>query len=393
MHPIHRIALLLALAPATALASDHLDTPTVIGDPAADIADLFAWTAPDGRHLNLVLTVVGGKFSDRVRYVVHVDSGKALGKTTVTQEFVCEFDADQTARCSFGNDRVHGHADLPQGLRSERRSFQLFAGLRDDPFFNNVRGTRAAYNVAAAAMNAGAARDAGGCPTLDAPTAAKVFDEWRHTEGHEGTSLLAGWKVGAIAVSVDLRAVNHGGPLLGVWASTHRRSATAGEIGPPIDRIGRALTGNALIETFGTEAASNARKEQYNRTGPSGWQDFARDLAVNLANYDGFDGHCGNAWMAGKGTEAYLPLARLLADDRLWVDSREKVCSRYMAVELAQFPLGTSAPRDCGGRTPGYDASDVFRSLLVMGAVTGVDDGVARDDHETSNGVFPFLVP
>jgi len=64
-----------------------------------------------------------------------------------------------------------------------------------------------------------------------------------------------------------------------------------------------------------------------------------------------------------------------------------------MAVELAQFPLATPAPRDCGGRTPGYDASDVFRSLLVMGAVTGVDDGVARDDHETSNGVFPFLVP
>jgi hypothetical protein len=32
-------------------ASDHLDTPTVVANPSADIGDIYAWTAPDGRHL------------------------------------------------------------------------------------------------------------------------------------------------------------------------------------------------------------------------------------------------------------------------------------------------------------------------------------------------------
>jgi len=39
--------------------SDHLDTPTVIADPAADIGDIYAWTAADGRHVNLVMDIVG----------------------------------------------------------------------------------------------------------------------------------------------------------------------------------------------------------------------------------------------------------------------------------------------------------------------------------------------
>jgi hypothetical protein len=382
------ISILLALAPLAAPASDHLDTPTVIGDPAADIGDAFAWTAADGRHLNLVMTIVGVKFSDQVQYVFHVDSGKSVGHTTESREIVCEFDKEQVADCQLGADRVHGRADMPEGLRSARGSLRLFAGPRDDPFFNNVRGTRAAYDVAGAALAASVAHDAAGCPAFDAATAAKILDEWRHTEGHAATNLLAGWKTGAIVMSVELRAVNGGGPLLGVWATTHRRPSQAGALGPPIDRIGRALTGNSLIETFGTTDAANARKEQYNRAGPAGWQDFARDLAINLANYDGFDGHCGNAWRITAGPDAYLPLARLLADDRLWVNSRSKVCQQYLALELA----ADGATHDCGGRTPLYDV-DVFRSLLVTGQVTGVDDGVPRDDREPSASLFPFLAP
>jgi hypothetical protein len=42
--------------------------------------------------------------------------------------------------------------------------FRVFAGLRDDPFFNNVKGTRAAYQTAATALQSGAAVDAAGCP-------------------------------------------------------------------------------------------------------------------------------------------------------------------------------------------------------------------------------------
>jgi hypothetical protein len=45
-----------------ARASDHLDTPTVAMNPRADIGDLYAWTSPDGKQLNLVMTVVAQSF-------------------------------------------------------------------------------------------------------------------------------------------------------------------------------------------------------------------------------------------------------------------------------------------------------------------------------------------
>jgi hypothetical protein len=260
----------------------------------------------------------------------------------------------------------------------------VFAGLRDDPFFNNVRGTRAAYDVAGKALKA-IARDAAGCPRFEAATAARILDEWRHTDGHAATNLLAGWKTAALVVTIDLAQVDRGGPLLGVWATTTKRG------GLTVDRLGRALTGNALLGTFDTAEASNRRKEEYNRAAPAGWAAFASDIAINLAIYDGFDGECGNQWLAVQNAPdpgRYDALARLLADDRLWVNSAATICTRYLAVEFARV----GAPNDdCGGRTPGYDAVDVFRSLLVNGTTHGVDDGVDRDDGTPQASRFPFL--
>jgi hypothetical protein len=46
---------------------------------------------------------------------------------------------------------------------------------------------------------------------------------------------------------------------------------------------------------------------------------------------------------------------------------------------------------DCGGRTPNYDASNIFRSLLVNGTPTGVDDGLKHPDKVHSTTDFPFL--
>jgi hypothetical protein len=124
-----------------ARASDHLDTPTVAMNPRADIGDLYAWTSPDGKQLNLVMTVVAQSFSDQVEYTFHIDSGKRLGATTGTTSIVCRFGADQVADCRSDNEA----------------QLRVFAGKRDDPFFNNVRGTRAAYQRAAAAVRNGAA--------------------------------------------------------------------------------------------------------------------------------------------------------------------------------------------------------------------------------------------
>jgi hypothetical protein len=380
-----RLLGLLALA-ATSLtqASDHLDTPTVIADPAADIGDLYAWMSGDGRRLELVMTVVGGRFSDRLRYTFHVDSGAQVGDTRATTTIICGFDAAQRIDCRAGDDQASGDASREAGLESRGRHLRVFAGLRDDPFFNNVRGTRAALNVAGAMLPT-VSRDGAGCPRFDVATSARILDEWRHSEGHAATSLLAGWKTGALVVSIDVSMVDRGGPKLGVWATTSRID------GAVVDRMGRALTGNALIETCGSEDVANRRKEEYNRAPRGDWAAFARDLAPNLAIYDGFDGQCGNQWLAVQNSAdatRYEGLARLLADDRLWVNSAATKCTQYLAVE---FDHVGAVNHDCGGRTPLYDAVDAFRSLLANGTERGVDDGVDGDDAKASDSRFPFL--
>ena len=149
-------------------ASDHLDTPSAIGDPRADIGDLYAWTSPDGKHLNLVLDIVGHTFSDKLDYVFHIDSGKRFGHTGASTAIRCRFRSGTDVTCTAGNaDVAHGDPGDTRGLTSEHGSFRVFAGPRDDPFFNNVKGTRAAYDKAHAALDAGAKVDGAGGPAFE----------------------------------------------------------------------------------------------------------------------------------------------------------------------------------------------------------------------------------
>ena len=351
-------------------ASDHLDTPTVAMNPRADIGDLYAWTSPDGKQLNLVMTVVAQSFSDKVEYTFHIDSGKLLGTTTGTTTIVCRFNAEQSANC-----RADNAAEL-----------RVFAGKRDDPFFNNVRGTRAAYQRAAAAVRNGAATDAAGCPSFDASTTEAILSEWRHTEGGAAKDFLEGWTPASLVVSIDIDRVAKQGPMLGVWATT---SSQAGQL----DRVGRPLTGNALLGTLATAAESDKLKEDYNRATPATAARFVPEIEKNLGLYDAFDGKCGNQLLASKfrTTGRYHELALALADDRLWVNSATGVCKQFFAVELAALAGQTELDNDCGGRTPTYSAANVYRSLLANGTPVGIDDGLTRDKREQSATAFPFL--
>lgn len=356
----------------TVRASDHLDTPTVAMNPRADIGDLFAWTSADAKQLNLVMTIVGDAFSDNVEYTFHVDSGKRVGATTATTTIVCRFGADQAADCRA------------EGIDASR--LRVFAGRRDDPFFNNVRGTRAAYQRAAAALRNATPVDAAGCPSFDASTVQAIQFEWRHTEGGPASDLLAGWSPASLVISIDLDAVATAGPLLGVWATT---SSQYGQI----DRMGRPLTGNALLGTLATDKVSDKLKEDYNRATPATGARFVPEIEKTLGLYDGFDGKCGNQLLAGKQETVgrYRELATLLADDRLWVNSASGICTQLFAVELAQFAGQSALKNDCGGRTPTYSAANAYRSFLANGTSTGIDDGLTRDAREHSATKFPFL--
>jgi hypothetical protein len=378
----------MAALPAPAIASDHLDSPSVIADPRADIGDLFAWMAPDGRRLNLVMTIVGHSFSDKIAYVFHIDSGRRFGRTRATTDLTCRFASATAADCTLGKaDRVHGDPSQPRGLVSEGGGFRLFAGLRDDPFFNNVRGTRAMYDVATKALAGTARYDAAGCPVFDAAQTAAIGDAWRHTNGGPATNFLRGWTPDSIVASIDLAAATEGGALVAVWAAT---------VGPKgqIDRAARPLTGNALLVTLGSDDAQNAIKERYNRANPATGRRFSAEIAKGVALYDGLGGRCGDSLLIDRKAppaQRYRLMAALLADDRIWVNSRSSTCTQLFAVERAALNGEQALAGDCGGRTINYDAVNIYRSLLADGTTSSIDDGIHADEKFHSIAVFPFL--
>jgi hypothetical protein len=354
------------------------------------------------------MDIVAHQFSNRLQYVFHVDSGQQFGKTTASTTIICRFDVANNVACWVGNkDYVHGDAHSPAGLESEKHTFQIFAGLRDDPFFNNVKGTREAYVVANAALKSGTPVDSGGCPNFNTATARAILDTWRHTSGGPPTNFLAGWKTSAIVISVDLDIVTTGGKLVAVWGTVHRvplghtapinhgkdRHPAIPALGQAIERTARPLIKNGLV-AGPLDQEGYARRETYNRVARTDWGQFSQDIKRSLGVYDGFDGSCGNQWLADTKAEPaqrYATLSRLLADDRIWVNTASSSCTQMFAVEFTAFGTPGAFPDDCGGRTINYDASNIFRSLLANGATSGFDDGLEHDDKVNSTSEFPFL--
>ena len=371
-------------------ASNHLDTSVVTANPQANIGDIYAWMAPDGKHLNLVMDIVGRSFSDKLRYVFYVDSGRRFGKTTATTAIVCRFPDVDVTDCRLARiDRARGYAGNLTGLEGSKHRFRVFAGLRDDPFFNNVKGTRAAYQVAFAGIKSGTTVDRAGCPGFDQTTARSVLYQWRHTDGGPATNFLAHWTTSALVISVDIAAVDRGGKMLAIWAATETSARR-------FDRLGRPLSKNALIGFTDPNGTDDRLKDRWNRLTPAESGRFAGDMEKSLAFYDGLDGVCGNQILADKkvaSVQRYRRLATLLSDDRLWVNAASHICTQFFAVELANLAGRKDLRGDCGGRTPRYDASNVWRSLLVQGTTAGIDDGLHRDEHEPSATEFPFLAP
>jgi hypothetical protein len=386
------VALLLSTAlAAIARASDHLDSPATVANPQADIADVYAWISPEGRQLNLVMTIQGHTFSDKVQYVLHVDSGTVFGHTSASTSIECRFAAGNAVNCKVGNaDSASGDPTNPAGLEGRNHRFRVYAALRDDPFYNNVKGLLGAYQTASNAIKNGTLLDAAGCAHFDEATAQAIRDQMGHTDAGPAQNLLYNWTVSAIVISVDLGAVSQGGKLLAVWGTTS-------SAGKPLDRMARPFVANTLLGSapFSTDDASGVLREQYNEALPTTSARFIADLQKSLAFQDSLDGKCGNQLLAEpkESPSRHRALAEVFADDRLWVNSASSVCTQFFAVELANLAGQETLSNDCGGRAPTYDTSNIWRSLLIAGTTTGVTDGLHQDEHPPSATVFPFLAP
>jgi hypothetical protein len=227
------IALGIATLAPAALASDHLDGPSVKADATTDITDLYSWV--DGTNTVFVLNVnpsatTTTKFSNTIQYVFHTTSAATFGGTPKPLLIMCTFDnaATQNISCWAGSEYVHGDASATTGLASTDGKMKVFAGLRDDSFFFNLGGFHDAVADVEAAT--GVTTDVAGCPNnLPAATvmaldkdlggsnhgAGAAVDFFAPSASYSGNTL-------SIVLSVDTSIVNAGGPIMTVWASTNK---------------------------------------------------------------------------------------------------------------------------------------------------------------------------
>ncbi len=214
---------------ATAMAADHLDSPATQSEPAGDINDLYAWMTPDASKLNLAMTVfpfAGGDaaFSDALAYVFHVGSTSAYGSPTTKVDVICHFynPSGTGVECWVGGEYVAGDPSSEAGLVSASGKVKVFAGLRNDPFFFELNGFKAAVGAVIDAAPA-LSFDEFGCPAVDAATSSALIGLL--TSGGDGitpaSDTFAKANVLALVVQVDKTLVTPGGPLVATWAGTY----------------------------------------------------------------------------------------------------------------------------------------------------------------------------
>jgi len=216
----------LVSAPFVASAADHIDSPAAVAEPTADITDLYAWMTPDAQNLNLVLNVnpfAGNQaaFSDAVQYAFHVNSSTGYGEPQTETLVLCRFPTPDIIECWVGDEYIIGDARDPMGLESESGDIKIFAGMRNDPFFMEFSGFTETVNTVIGAASA-LSFDQSGCPAVDAATSGVLVNQLQSgVDGIAAADTFAGQNVLSMVIQVNRELVNTGGPILGVWASTH----------------------------------------------------------------------------------------------------------------------------------------------------------------------------
>jgi Domain of unknown function (DUF4331) len=167
-------------------------------------------------------------------------------------------------------------------------------------------------------------------------------------------------------------------------------------LGAQIDRLGRPAINTAISDPFDTDVTMHgAKQDTYNAATPATGSTFEAQFETNLAILDSLDTVCGNQFAADTTkTDAsrYKPLADVLLDDQLYVDTSSATCTTYLGVEANATNIIPNT--DCGGRTLTEDVVDESYSVLATGMTSGVTDGVSADDKVSAQTTtFPFLAP
>jgi Polyketide cyclase / dehydrase and lipid transport/Domain of unknown function (DUF4331) len=356
--------------------SDHVDGPRSIGDPPADVTDLFAFTSPeDPARTALALCVFPSAgetavFSNAIDYViavrrVRVDGvGTAAKFTPAKEELRFTFRFDVLERDPESRMIQHGRCTLPdgrtvlltvndeKGAATPEGDVRVFAGLRSDPFYL----------------------------AWVAATMTKVPNLLQHDN--------------VLCVLVDLdtqRILNPAaGSLLGAIGETVPARNPAGLVSHPVARIdwvGKPEQTNIRLSNPGLKGADDLR-DLWNQQKPFEISEelkplFLQRLKDSFADWDMRDGKAD--WTP----EALTANANVFLDDFLLFDVTKPITD-LSHLEIEKSTLAGEPYQTGGGRTIDANVIDILLTWLInkdREFLQGGATGATRPGMK----VFPFL--
>lgn len=354
--------------------SDHFSGPAVMGDPAVDITDFYAFPSPE-RPGNLVLIMnvfpmatSQSFFSDvvthrfRLRPLSLSDGSITHGKAEHTIDITFN-DVPEGTSIQRGNivTRDGREANFVVGERLERDGMRIFAGLASDPFFMDVEATIRTDMSGKLSFN------------------------------KQGTNTVHFRDVLSVVVEVPFASIVRrfdGSALVGAIAET-----VVTRRGKPIriEHVGRpeiknVLMANATRDPKGVELRDLYNKEDVFSVSKEYGSLYESRVNASLAFLDNLDGK--TAWPLGP--EGCHPLRDLLVADYLIVDlAREFAPGSFLEIERSL--INNRPHASCGGRWLDDDILDEMLTLFVNGGKgERLGDGVDAPTKPASLS-FPYV--
>jgi hypothetical protein len=343
--------------------SDHVDGPRSIGDPPADITDLFAFTSPESPARTVLAMCVfpsageSAVFSNVIDYAIAIRRvtvggvGNAAKFVPANEQLRFSFRFEVLERDATGKVAQHGVCILPDGRKlpvtvndekgasTPEGDFRVLAGLRSDPFYL----------------------------AWIAATLEKVPNLLQHDN------------VLCMVIEFDTRSVLDPakGSLFGVIAETVP-TEPPGRIGHPparIDWIGRPEQTNVRLNNPGLSGADDIR-DLWNQQTPFEISKelqplFLQRLKDSFADWDMRDGKAD--WTP----EALAANANVFLDDFLLFDVAKPITDESH-LEIEKATIDGRPYQTGGGRTVDANSIDILLTWLInhdreflLGGATG----------------------
>src|SRR6185369_12403123 len=334
--------------------SDHIDGPRQIGDPSADLTDLFAFTSPENPSRTVLAANVfptcgaDAIFSNAINHSIVVRRAKVAGIGDATKfetadpeiRFSCRFDALERGAAD-GKPVQRGTCTMPDGqtLRflvgdengasTPDGTFRVYAGMRSDPFIL----------------------------------------AWIFTDGgmRKFQNLLFNDNVLCIVIEFDTaRVLNPDrGSLFAVIAETlpiPHPGAFVGHPPPRMDWVGRPEQTNVRLNNSGLKGVDDIR-DLWNQQTPFAIDEklrpvFLQRLKDSLANYDMRDGK--QDWTSS----ALAANANMFVDDFLLFDVAKPITDASH-LEIEKSTINGKPYQTGGGRTVNANSIDILLTWLV----------------------------